>query len=84
MDYNNDPKTTFADTQKFFTIIEERIRKLLATQSRDDVVRLRPCLDAPPYLCEHGVVDGIERLGNKTGPRPCRASSALSSEGTQL
>lgn len=22
-DYNNDPKTTFADVQKFFTIVEE-------------------------------------------------------------
>ena len=34
MDYNNDPKTTFADVQKFFTLIEERIKKRLATQSR--------------------------------------------------
>ena len=34
MDYNNDPKTTFADVQKFFTIIEDRIKKRLATQSR--------------------------------------------------
>jgi hypothetical protein len=32
MDYNNDPKTTFADVQKFFTIVEERIKKRLATQ----------------------------------------------------
>jgi hypothetical protein len=32
-DYNNDPKTTFADVQKFFTLIEERIKKRLATQS---------------------------------------------------
>jgi hypothetical protein len=29
MDYNNDPKTTFADTQKFFRLIEERIQKRL-------------------------------------------------------
>jgi hypothetical protein len=33
MDYNNDPKTTFADVQKFFTLIEERIKKRLAEQS---------------------------------------------------
>lgn len=33
MDYNNDPKTTFADVQKFFNLIEERIRKRLATQA---------------------------------------------------
>jgi hypothetical protein len=33
MDYNNDPKTTFADVQKFFTIVEERIKRQLATQS---------------------------------------------------
>jgi len=33
MDYNNDPKTTFADVQKLFTIIEGRIKKRLATQS---------------------------------------------------
>jgi hypothetical protein len=32
-DYNNDPKTTFADVQRFFTIVEERIKKRLATQS---------------------------------------------------
>ena len=25
MDYNNDPKTTFADVQRFFTLLEERI-----------------------------------------------------------
>ena len=33
MDYNNDPKTTFGDAQKFFVLIEERIRKRLAEQS---------------------------------------------------
>jgi hypothetical protein len=33
MDYNNDPKTTFADVQRFFTITEERIKKRLATPS---------------------------------------------------
>lgn len=32
MNYNNDPKTTFADVQKFFTLIEERIKKRLAEQ----------------------------------------------------
>ncbi len=34
MDYNNDPKTTFADVQKFFSLLEERIKKRLAEQSR--------------------------------------------------
>ena len=34
-DYNNDPKTTSADVQKFFTIVEERIEKRLATQSHE-------------------------------------------------
>jgi hypothetical protein len=29
MDYSTDPKTTFADTQKFFELIEERIQKRL-------------------------------------------------------
>ena len=33
-DYNNDPKTTFADVQKFFIIVEDRIKTRLATQSR--------------------------------------------------
>jgi hypothetical protein len=33
MDYNNDPKTAFADVQKFFTLIEERIKKRLATRA---------------------------------------------------
>ena len=33
MDFNNDPKTTFADVQKFFSLIEERIKKRLAAQS---------------------------------------------------
>jgi hypothetical protein len=34
MDYNNDPKTTFADVQKFFDLIEEKIKKRLAAQSQ--------------------------------------------------
>jgi hypothetical protein len=33
MDYNNDPKTTFADVQRFFTILEARVRQKLAAQS---------------------------------------------------
>jgi len=33
MNYNNDPKTTFADVQKFFAILEERIESRLAAQS---------------------------------------------------
>jgi len=33
-DYNNDPRTTFADVQKFFTLLEDRIQKRLATQSQ--------------------------------------------------
>jgi hypothetical protein len=32
-DYNNDPKTTFSDVQKFFTLLEKRIEKQLAAQS---------------------------------------------------
>src|SRR5437868_13477048 len=32
MDYNNDPKTTFADVQRFFALLEERIKKRLDTQ----------------------------------------------------
>ena len=31
-DFNNDPKTTFADTQRFFGLVEERIKKRLATK----------------------------------------------------
>ncbi len=34
MGYNNDPQTTFADVQRFFTIVEERIKKRLAEQAR--------------------------------------------------
>jgi hypothetical protein len=33
MDYNNDPKTTFSDVKKFFTLLEERIQTQLAAQS---------------------------------------------------
>lgn len=33
MDFNNDPKTTFADVQKFFSLIEERMRQRLPAQS---------------------------------------------------
>jgi hypothetical protein len=33
MNYNNDPKTTFADVQRFFALLEERIRKRLTEQS---------------------------------------------------
>jgi hypothetical protein len=32
MDYNNDPKTTFADVQKFFALLERRIEKRCDTQ----------------------------------------------------
>lgn len=32
MNYNNDPKTNFADVQKFFSILEERIKTRLKTQ----------------------------------------------------
>jgi hypothetical protein len=34
MNYNNDPKTTFADVQKFFRLLEERIQKRLQEQKR--------------------------------------------------
>lgn len=33
-DYNNDPTTTFADIQKFFRLLEERIAKRLSEESR--------------------------------------------------
>lgn len=33
MNYNNDPKTTFADVQRFFNIVEDRVRRQLATQT---------------------------------------------------
>lgn len=33
MDYNNDPKTTFPDIQKFFSLLEERIKKRLGEQA---------------------------------------------------
>ena len=32
-DYNNDPKTTFADVQEFFTLLEEQIQERLPKQS---------------------------------------------------
>jgi hypothetical protein len=34
MDYNNDTATTFADVQKFFRLLEVRVRKRLVEQSR--------------------------------------------------
>ena len=34
MDYNNDSKTTFADVQRCFILVEERIRKRLEAQRR--------------------------------------------------
>jgi len=33
MNYNNDPKTSFADIQKFFAILEQRIENRLAAAS---------------------------------------------------
>lgn len=33
MNYNNDPTTTFADVQKVFTLLEDRIAKRLSEQS---------------------------------------------------
>jgi len=35
MDYNNDPTTTFADIQKFFRLLEERITKRLQEESQN-------------------------------------------------
>jgi len=35
MNYNNDPKTTFADTQEFFQLVEERIEKRLKQGTTD-------------------------------------------------
>ncbi len=35
MDYNNDPKTTFADTRKFFQLVEEHIEKRLKSDAED-------------------------------------------------
>jgi hypothetical protein len=32
MNYNNDPKTTFSDVQRFFTLLEARIQKQLDAQ----------------------------------------------------
>ena len=34
MDYNNDPKTKFADVQRFFALLEERSQKRLNAQQR--------------------------------------------------
>jgi hypothetical protein len=34
MDYNNDPTTTFADTQKFFRLLEDRITRRLREESQ--------------------------------------------------
>lgn len=34
MDYNNDPRTTFADLQKFFHRLQDRIAKRLAEESQ--------------------------------------------------
>ena len=36
MDYNNDPRTTFADIQKVFRLLEERVGKRLAEQEQGD------------------------------------------------
>ncbi len=36
MDYNNDRRTTFADIQKVFQLLEDRINKRLAEESRPD------------------------------------------------
>jgi hypothetical protein len=35
MDYNNDPRTTFADTRKFFQLLEKRIATRLASQQKE-------------------------------------------------
>lgn len=33
MDYNNDPRTTFSDVQRFFALLEQRIQKRLDAQN---------------------------------------------------
>lgn len=35
MDYNNDPKTTFADVQEFFQLLEERVEKRLKNEKTE-------------------------------------------------
>jgi hypothetical protein len=34
MDYNNDPRTTFADIQKVFRLLEDRIGKRLSEETK--------------------------------------------------
>jgi hypothetical protein len=36
MDYNNDPRTSFADIQKVFRLLEERITKRLREESESN------------------------------------------------
>jgi hypothetical protein len=33
MDYNNDPSTTFANVEKFFALLDERVKKRLAEET---------------------------------------------------
>jgi hypothetical protein len=45
MNYNNDPKTTFADVQKFFDLLQERIEKRLKEQeSNPQLAGARPAV----------------------------------------
>src|SRR5262245_29563503 len=39
MNYNNDPKTSFADVQRFFRLLEERIQKRLQEQNNHKPAR---------------------------------------------
>ena len=55
MDYNNDPKTTFADIQNVFLLLRERIKKRLVEESPapaggPDVVRFKGAIDNVKYV----------------------------------
>jgi hypothetical protein len=47
MNYNNDPKTSFPDVQRFFRLLEERIQKRLQEQDRHKKPAARTDSDSP-------------------------------------
>ena len=78
MDYNNDPTTTFADIQKVFGLLEERITK-----------RLTPAGTIPPsivqfHLHRPNFQSGVlPRHGNRQGKR-CRTLLSFASHPFQV
>ncbi len=72
MNYNNDPKTTFADVQRFFDLLQQRIEKELKEQEANPALAAAKPAVAPKIQAQIEIVKKAEEILNspaKWGPR---------------